>query len=195
MPSDPWGKEITTPRPLPSRLLGERGPGADVDAVLWVWLFVFWASGRASWKQSLAETASLGDFSVLLRKSEKLYFVYSPATFILCFLLFQPNWRVNSLSSPSDIHRMEERKINKKENKRERKNRTPREEVSVESLIMGLCWWIQTAWSFLSWAAPDLKGGLVQRSACLGLGSIQSHIRPQLILSRQTYFKCIWNSS
>lgn len=26
-----------------------------------------------------------------LRKSEKLYFVYSSATFILCFLLFQPN--------------------------------------------------------------------------------------------------------
>lgn len=42
-------------------------------------------------ENGLAETASLGDISVLLRKSEQLYFVYSSVTFSLCFLLFQPN--------------------------------------------------------------------------------------------------------
>lgn len=116
-------------------------------------------------ENGLAETASLGDISVLLRKSEQLYFVYSSVTFSLCFLLFQPNWRINSLSGPTDIHRMEERKINEKENKRERKNCTPTGEISVESLMTCLCWCIQTDWMSLSWAAPDLKCNLVQRSA------------------------------
>lgn len=176
MPAVPWGKKITTLRPLLSRLLGERGPGTDVDAVLWVWLFVLWSSGRPVWKQSLAETASLGDFSVFLRKSEKLYFVYSSATFILCFLLFQPNWRINSLSSPSDIHRMEERKINEKENKKEGKKFTPGEEISVEGLV---CFYAdgyrQPEGPFYEQPQTWEVVWFREVQACLGLGATQSH--------------------
>ena len=99
----------------------------------------------------------------------------------LCFLLFQPNWRINSLSSPSDIHRMEERKINEQENKRDRKNCTRREKFPWRvSWCVYADGYRQTeapfheqpqTWNVVLFReVPAFRVG-----ACLGLGAIQSH--------------------